>query len=238
VLGGAALGIAVVAGAIWWHERHPAGSRLPGTDAPRALWGEALYRWQSVIVFAFVAVLFLQAPMADDAPLLDVIFDVAGGACIFVGLLLRLLVAGHGDRRPAFPKLLPTRFVATRPYAHMRHPVPLSTLLIGVGLVLLAENGPGLTLIPAILIAMFRITIPLEEVRLVQRCGSEYTRYCERVPRWPRPRRALFAAAVSAMFTSGSGRWQCVVQELPAVVTTLVLAALAEASEFMPHLLR
>lgn len=120
----------------------------------------------------------------------------------------------------------------------MRQPVALGTFLIGVGVVLLAESGPGLTLIPAMLIALFRVTIPLEEAHLAQQCGREYMDYCQRVPRWPCPGRALFAAVTSAIFTTGPLRWQSIVQELPAVATTVVLAALAEASEFMPHLLR
>ena len=170
VVGGAALGLAVVAGAVWWHERHPATGRLEASDEPPA-WSGAIYRWRSVAVLSLVAVVFLRPPMAAAETLLDLMFDVAGGACIFVGLALRLWAACHADKQSAFPKTLPIRFITTGPYAHMRHPVPLSTLLIGVGLVLLAESGLGLTMIPALLIALFRITIPLEEAHLARRCG-------------------------------------------------------------------
>jgi hypothetical protein len=119
----------------------------------------------------------------------------------------------------------------------MRQPVLLGTFLIAGGVVLLAESGPGLILIPAMLIVVSRVAIRAEEAHLANRCGREYAEYCQRVPRWPRPRRALLVTAASAVCATGSARWRCIVQELPTVVTTLVLAALAEASELMPHLL-
>ena len=237
VLGGAGLGIAVLAGAMWWHEQHPDVLPLDTQDVPRDYWRDAIYRWQNLIVIGLIAVLFLRAPMADEGSLLDLMFDVSGGACIAVGLLLRLWSAHHVGKQAAFLRVLPTCFVTSGPYAQMRQPIVLGTFLIAVGVVLLAESGPGLILIPAILIVVSRVAIRVEEAHLAKQCGREYTEYCDRVPRWPRPRKALLAAAASAICTTGSARWPCVAQELPTIVTTLVLAALAEASEFMPHLL-
>jgi membrane-associated phospholipid phosphatase/protein-S-isoprenylcysteine O-methyltransferase Ste14 len=240
VLGGAALGIAVLAGAVWWHEQQPDALRLDTDNVPPpAVWDDAIYRWQSLIVLGLVVVFFVRPPMATaDDVLLDLMFDVSGGGCVLVGLLLRLWAAGHTDRQAAFLRSLPTRYATTGPYALMRHPMAVSTFLIAVGVVLLAESGPGLTVIPAMLIITFRVTIPLEEAHLAQRCGRDYVDYCHRVPRWPHPRRGFFSAVAAAISTTGPLRWQSIVHELPAVAAALILVALAEASEFMPHILR
>jgi protein-S-isoprenylcysteine O-methyltransferase Ste14 len=236
VLGGAALGVTVLAGAVWWHERHP--DPTPNeAQVSRGRSADALYRWQGLNVLVLLGVLFLRPPLAEDNTFLDLLFDVSGGACVVVGLLLRLWSAGHRERAAAFPRSLPTRFAITGPYEHMRQPVALSTFLIGIGVVLLAESGPGLILIPAMLIALFRVTIPLEETHLARHCGSAYSGYCQRVPRWPRPGPTIVAATRSAIAMTGPLRWRFLVPELPGVAMTILLTVLAEADELMPHLL-
>jgi protein-S-isoprenylcysteine O-methyltransferase Ste14 len=97
-------------------------------------WQEAIYRTQSVIPLALFGVLFLTPPLVEEDSLLDLAFDVAGGACIATGALLRLWAAMHmGERRPASPTLL-TQLVTTGPFMYMRQPVPLSTVFVGVGI--------------------------------------------------------------------------------------------------------
>jgi len=199
-------------------------------------WREAVYRWQHVIQLALVAVVFVTPPMAEEETLLDLAFDVSGGVGIVVGLLLRLWVAGQGERRMRLDRRWSARPMTSGPYAYMRQPVPLSTLLIAVGLVLLAESGPGLVVIPAVLIVMYAITIPLEEAQLSARFGATYADYCAQVPRFPRTTPAVVAAATRAMVGLGRTPGRAVMQDWPAVVTTVALTVLAETHEFFPHL--
>lgn len=123
------------------------------------------------------------------------------------------------------------------PNAYMRQPLAFSIFLIGVGLVLLAESGPGLMLVPAALIVLYRITIPLEEAHLMARFGQAYADYCASVPRFPRGTVPMLAAASAALFRPDSPRWPSIRQELAALVTTLALTVLAEMHEFLPHAL-
>lgn len=206
----------------------------PFASAPP--WRERVYRWQNVIQLALVAVVFITPPMAEEESLSDLACDVFGAICVVAGALLRLGAAGHAEEQRPFARRLPTRVVTDGAYAYMRQPLALSTLLIGVGLVLLAESGPGLLLVPVALIMMYRITIPLEEAHLVARFGQPYVDYCASVPRFPRATVPMFAAA-SAVFLSGSPRWRSIRQELPALATTLALTVLAEVHEFLPHAL-
>jgi len=158
-------------------------------------WRERVYRWQNVIQLALVAVVFITPPMAEEESLLDLACDVFGAACVVAGALLRLGAAGHSEQRRPFARRLPTRVVTDGAYAYMRQPLALSTLLIGVGLVLLAESGPGLLLVPVALIMMYRITIPFEEAHLVARFGQACVDYCASVLRFPRATVPMFAAA-------------------------------------------
>jgi protein-S-isoprenylcysteine O-methyltransferase Ste14 len=199
-------------------------------------WPEQVYRWQNMIQLALVAVVFITPPMAEEAPLLDLACDVFGATGVVAGALLRLGAAAHPEEQRPFAQRLPTRIVTDGAYACMRQPLALSTLLIGVGLVLLAESGPGLLLVPVALIMMYRITIPLEEACLVARFGQAYVDYCASVPRFPRATAPMLAAA-SAVLLPGSPRWRSIRQELPALATTLALTVLAEVHEFLPHAL-
>ncbi|PYN20885.1 MAG: hypothetical protein DMD76_22995 [Candidatus Rokuibacteriota bacterium] len=236
VVGGAAIGVAVIAAAAWWHERYPLEDIVPSAVPPT--WRRWIYRWQNVLPFALLAVLFVTPPLAVAGTPFDGVLDVAGAVCMLTGLGLRLWAAGHRDEPRVFPARPPTRLVTTGLYALMRHPVPLANLLTGVGVALIAENGPALIVLPAALMAMYRITVPLDDAWLAERFGRAYIDYCARVPAWPRVTLTTFAAVWSAMASLGTPSRRTVVRGLVAAAGTLALAALAEMSERLPHLLR
>jgi undecaprenyl-diphosphatase len=234
VIGGAALGVGVTAAAVWWHERHPAP--LEGHASVMA-WRHAIYRWQNVILLGgLAAVVLVRPPLAKEDTILDLAFDISGSLCIAAGVLLRLWIAVHALEGTTPLRRLPERLVLSGPYAHMRQPLPLSAVLIGVGVILLAESGPGLTLIPAALILLYRFTIPYEEAHLMTRFGPAYADYAERVPRFPL--RAAIPAAQPATPDVNVMSWRSIRRELPALGTVLALTVLAEIHEFVPHLLR
>ena len=233
VVGGAALGLAVFAAAAWWHERYPVEDAVPAAVPPP--WRVWIYRWQNVLPFSLLPVLFVIPPLALAGTPFDRALDVGGGACMVTGLLLRLWAAVHRDTPSAVPARPPTQPATTGPYALMRHPLPLANLLTGVGVALIAENALALIVVPAVLIAMYRITVALEDAWLAERFGRAYLDYCARVPALPRIALPTFAAVWSAV---GSMSWRQDVRSLIAAAATLALAVLAEMSERIPHLLR
>jgi undecaprenyl-diphosphatase len=236
VVGGAALGVAVFAAAAWWHERYPLEDIVPAAVPPP--WRGFIYRWQNVLPFALVLLPFLAPPLAVAGTPFDSVLDVLGAVCMATGLGLRLWTAAHRDRQPMVPARPQARLTSTGPYGLMRHPLPLANLLTGIGAALIAESGLALLLVPTALIAMYRITVPLDDAWLAERFGPAYVEYCARVPALPRVALASFAAVWAAMGSLGSTSWHTVVRRLPAVAVTLALAALAEMSERVPHLLR
>lgn len=229
VLGGAALGLTVVAAAAWWHGRQAGDGSVRPMLLPEPV-QQGIYRWQALIPIPFTAVFFLTPPLASEGSLLDAFFDVAGALCVGAGLLLRLWTVDHAGRLRLFPRPMPTALVTTGPYAHMRHPVPLAHLLIYVGIMLLAESGPGLLLIPTILILTYRVALPFEEAWLAARFGAEYTAYARRVPRFPR----LTCGVLRGVL--GVPSRHSLTTEAPIMTATLFVAALADISEAVPRL--
>jgi protein-S-isoprenylcysteine O-methyltransferase Ste14 len=179
---------------------------------------------------------FLTPPLALAGTPFDLVLDVLGAACMATGLALRLWAAVYRDGEPTVPARPPQRLVTAGPYALMRHPVPLANILTGVGGALIAESGLALLLVPTALIAMYRVTVPLEDAWLAERIGRGYIDYCARVPMLPPMALASFAAVWAAMGSLGSLSWATLAQRLPAATVTLALAAVAEVSEWLPHL--
>jgi undecaprenyl-diphosphatase len=236
VLGGAALGVAVFAFAAWWHERYPLEEIVP--SAVPAPWRAWIYRWQNVLALAAVSVLFVTPPLDVADTALNVLLHGLGVLCMATGLALRLWASAHRDPRPLIPAQLPARLVTTGPYALMRHPLPLANLVTGVGVALIAESALALLIIPAALIAMYRLSAPVEDAWLADRFGGAYAEYAARVPALPRMALASFAAVWSAIGSLRSVSWDTAVRGLPAVLVMLALAALAGFSDGWPRLLR
>ena len=236
VLGGAALGVAVFALAAWWHERYPLEDIVP--SAVPARWRAWLYRWQNVLALMAVISLFATPPLELADTVLNVLIHVVGVLCVTTGLALRLWASAHRDPRPLIPARVPDRLVTTGPYALMRHPLPLANLVTGVGVALIAESTMGLLVIPVVLIAIYRLTAPVEDAWLAERFGAAYAEYAGRVPGLPRIALASFAAVWSAIGSLPSVSWDTAVRSLPAVAATLALAALAGLSDGWPRLLR
>lgn len=232
VLGGAALGIAVVAAAVRWHEGHP----VKWTGQPsgiRVAAQEWAYRWQTLIPIPVFAVLFVTPPIAvAEDSLLDAFFDVSGGTFLGLGLILRVWAARHAGKQGLVPYTVTTRLVTSGPYAYTRHPALLGNVLISLGVALFAEHGLGLILIPVVLLLLYRFTVPFEETRLAELFSTRYVEYRARVPIVPRSR------AVMLEHASSRPSWRFGAGELGIIAAALVLAALVEGVGFIPHLLR
>jgi protein-S-isoprenylcysteine O-methyltransferase Ste14/membrane-associated phospholipid phosphatase len=241
VIGGALLGITCAAAAAAWNEGRP----LPPGPFRSVTWmafRKWVYRWQMVVLMLSLAVLFVTPPALEEDSLLDAMADWSGAWLIVVGILLRAWAAGYAAGQ-TWPESLATRRLTTRgPYGYVRNPVALANCLIGVGVIVLAENAPGLVVVPAVLIAISRLTISVEEEALLHRFGEVYAEYCRHVPRWiPRMRPAPSIAPPMGRSADRSGpvdrfAWDGLRSEWPATLNAILLAYVAETSEHLPHL--
>lgn len=226
-LGGAALGLTCLASAAWWNERYPIGAAGP----PGVAWTYVqtwVYQWREAVPIPFYFVLFLTPPMIGGHSTLALIVEIVGILVIAGGLALRGWAAG-AQRGIVADGPSAGRFVVSGPFRLMRHPVYAGNVMIAIGIMLMAKNGLGLVVIPAVLFGAYRLIAPIEEAHLRHRFGPAFDEYCRHVARWL-PRRGIVSAPLSRPFA-----WSSVKNELPAAAMAGAMAILAEISEIMPH---
>jgi len=101
-----------------------------------------------------------------------------GAIPVVAGLLLRSWGAGHLVKNE--------RFTVSGPYAHLRHPLYLGTLLVGVGFGIALGGWPSLLALAVALPWFFLSYFPrkerVEAERLEQLYGLEFVRYRAQVP--------------------------------------------------------
>jgi protein-S-isoprenylcysteine O-methyltransferase Ste14 len=131
-----------------------------------------------------------------------------------VGLFVRAIASGHVRKNEAL--------TTSGPYAHVRNPLYLGSLLAGLGFGIAARSLWIVLLIGAIFALVYLPVIGSEE-RYLQQQFPEFNRYAEKVPRLL-PRRTPFVKSEAAF------SWQlyCKHREYNAVLgAILMIAALA-----------
>ena len=106
-----------------------------------------------------------------------------GATLVLLGALLRSWGAGHLVKND--------HLTTTGPYAHVRHPLYLGTLLIGMGFSIIVGGWVALGLLALLFPWFFLDYFPRKEkvegARLEELYGEAYTSYREQVPAlWPR----------------------------------------------------
>ena len=103
---------------------------------------------------------------------------IVGSLPVIAGLGLRSWGAGHLVKN--------ARFTVTGPYAHLRHPLYLGTILVGVGFSLSLGGWVGLAalaiVVPWFFLSYFPRKERVESNRLEELYGDEYTLYRSQVP--------------------------------------------------------
>jgi protein-S-isoprenylcysteine O-methyltransferase Ste14 len=134
-----------------------------------------------------------------------------------LGLLLRAWAAGHLEKN--------TRLAVSGPYAHVRNPLYLGTLVVAAGLVIASKQWPLAALFALVFALVYLPAVELEE----QHLGGlflEFADYARHVPQfWPKWKRAQ---------TGQRFRWSLYArnQEYQALLGFLAGAALLIAKVF------
>jgi Phospholipid methyltransferase len=117
--------------------------------------------------------------------------------------------AGFAGRHTRSSEIEGSKLATAGPYAHVRNPIYLGSVILGFGMVLLI--GDRRLLVPCALtfLALYFGLIPAEEEFLSQKFQDEYRAYCRHVPRLL-PRFTAWADAVKTPFDwrSASGEWR------------------------------
>jgi protein-S-isoprenylcysteine O-methyltransferase Ste14 len=134
----------------------------------------------------------------------------AFGLClVLVGLGVRAWAAAFAGRHTRSSEIQGDQLATAGPYAHVRNPIYLGSIILGFGMVLMIGDRRLLTLCLLTFLSLYFGLIPAEEEFLSQKFREEYERYCRNVPRllprltpWPESVKKPFDGCAA----SGEGR--------------------------------
>ncbi len=104
-------------------------------------------------------------------------------ALVLLGLAGRAWAGGCAGRHTRGAAIEAPRLATGGPYAHVRNPIYLASVMLGLGMVGLL--GDPWMLVPCVGVFLFLYTsiVPAEEEFLRRQFGEDYARYCAKVPR-------------------------------------------------------
>lgn len=109
---------------------------------------------------------------------------------VLAGLALRAWAAGCAGGHTRRATIEAPRLATGGPFAHVRNPIYLASVILGVGMVGLLADPWMLALCVAVFVFLYTAIVPAEERFLHGQFGDAYARYCTHVPRLlPRLRR-------------------------------------------------
>jgi protein-S-isoprenylcysteine O-methyltransferase Ste14 len=128
---------------------------------------------------------------------------------VLLGIGLRALAGGCAGRHTRTANIEGPSLATGGPYAFVRNPIYLGSMVLGLGIVGLV--GSWVMLIPyGVVFALFYFcVIPAEEQFLLQTFGDQYRQYCDNVPRFfPRFRPWSKAGRVRFDWKPALGEWR------------------------------
>ena len=106
---------------------------------------------------------------------------------MLLGLGVRAWAAGCAGRHTREAQIEAPALITGGPFAFVRNPIYLASILLGFGMVILVGDPWLLGMHIGVCILLYAAIVPAEESFLRQRFGAQYEEYCQAVPRfWPR----------------------------------------------------
>jgi lipid A 4'-phosphatase len=164
-----------------------------------------IFFYRGYLQGSFIALLVLYVWFIPGSQLqetwLDTLADLVGIGSLALGGTLRIWAVSYAGRQTRSRRVKVRSLITTGPYACVRNPIYLGSLLIGLGLVVLAEAIPLVPLYFILFGFQYRAIVAQEEEFLRDRFGEEFDRYCSVVPRWlPKMRQATKALTFGPNF--------------------------------------
>ena len=102
---------------------------------------------------------------------------------VLAGLLLRAWAAGCAGGHTRRATIEAPRLSTGGPFAYVRNPIYLASVILGVGMVGLLGDPWMLALCVSVFVFLYTAIVPAEERFLRGQFGDAYARYCAHVPR-------------------------------------------------------
>ena len=190
-----------------------------------------VFRHRGLIPIPFLlGVVLFGEPTYLEESFLDELFDIVGVTIIVCGLALRAWAVGHAGSHTRSYKLRAPRLVTSGPYAYVRNPIYLGNLIIGLGIVILAESWVALVMLLIVFSVEYGAIVSLEEEFLFKTFGERYEEYRRLVPRWV-PRLTPVQIGVSDRFS-----WRALRKEYLAALSASLIAGIVELAEELHRL--
>lgn len=157
-----------------------------GQSADKRWWDRGRGTIGLIVLGPFVLAVLFSPPQTGEHSLTHVLLDTLGWLLFLSGGALRLwaslYIGGHKGRQ----------VIDVGPYSVLRHPLYVSTCLMGMSIGLFVQSVTLLVGLTLAGIAYLSAVIPGEERRLESRLGEAYASYCRRVPRFGSLRSSFF----------------------------------------------
>jgi protein-S-isoprenylcysteine O-methyltransferase Ste14 len=169
------------------------------------------------LAFAILAAKWIH-PGPFFAPQHRVVHSIAL-VVIAAGLALRAWGAGSAGFHTRTAQIEAPRLATSGPFAHLRNPIYLGSILLGAGMSLLIGDPLAFVFAAAAFALLYLGIVPAEEEFLRGQFGDEYRRYCDAVPRFI-PRLTPWAGRTRTAF-----HWQAIRGELGILAILFVIYA-------------
>ena len=150
---------------------------------------------------------------------------------VLAGVILRAWAAGYAGNHTRTSKIEAGKLAMSGPYAFVRNPIYLGSIVLGIGMVGIIGDWRLSPLCVATFTALYFVIIPAEEEFLRREYPLEYKVYCQNVRRLL-PRFMPWAGAERTSFAwrPALGEWQTVVI-LVSILAFLYGVAFVRAAE-------
>ena len=154
----------------------------PPEAVPQPIGGVFRYRWRMHLTCVVLMVAWLGSgfspPFIQNGSLAAILVDYLGWMMFFGGLGIRFwatrFIGGRKSRE----------VICYGPYSLTRNPLYVGTFLMILSIACFLKS-PSFAVSSVIVIAYYCVAVvPLEESHLRRLLGTEYSNYCETVPRW------------------------------------------------------
>jgi protein-S-isoprenylcysteine O-methyltransferase Ste14 len=102
---------------------------------------------------------------------------------VVVGLVIRAWGSGSAGGHTRSTRIEAPRLASGGPFAYVRNPIYLGTILLGLGMAGFIGDPTALVLAVLAFTGLYFLIVPAEEKYLSREFGPDYRRYCEAVPR-------------------------------------------------------
>jgi protein-S-isoprenylcysteine O-methyltransferase Ste14 len=148
-------------------------------------------------------------------------------AVVIAGIVLRAWAAGCAGRHTRTSNIEAGKLATSGPYAFVRNPIYLGSMVIGFGMVGIIGDWRLLPLCVGTLAALYFVIIPAEEEFLGRKYSLEYKVYCANVRRFL-PRSRPWAGAEQTSFD-----WQPALREWQMAVVLVSILAFVFGAAFL-----